>query len=124
MGYEYYPKALGGAIRRAWKSTGGIPILVTESGIATRIDSKRIRFIDAAMRETLACIAEGIDVRSYIYWSLMDNFEWAFGYKATFGLIEVDRETLARRPRPSAYWLGDVARAGALPPIREGTGGA
>jgi len=115
MGYENYPRALGGAIRRAWERTGGIPILVTESGIATAIDSKRIRFIEAAMRETLACITEGIDVRSYIYWSLMDNFEWAFGYKPTFGLIEVDRETLARRPRPSAYWLGEVSRAGALP---------
>ena len=115
MGYENYPRALGGAIRRAWERTGGIPILVTESGIATAIDSKRIRFIEAAMRETLACITEGIDVRSYIYWSLMDNFEWAFGYRPTFGLIEVDRETLARRPRPSAYWLGEVSRAGALP---------
>ena len=115
MGYEYYPRALGGAIRRAWKSTGGIPILVTESGIATAIDAKRIRFIDTAMRETLACIAEGIEVRSYVYWSLMDNFEWAFGYKPTFGLIGVDRETLARRPRPSAYWLGEVSRSGALP---------
>ncbi len=124
MGYEYYPKALGGAIRRAWTSTGGIPILVTESGIATAADSRRISFIDAAMRETLACIAEGIDVRSYVYWSLMDNFEWAFGYKPTFGLIEVDRKTLARRPRPSAYWLGDVARAGTLPATRGGTGGA
>jgi beta-glucosidase len=116
MGYEYYPRALGGAIRRAWKSTGGIPILVTESGIATAIDEKRVRFIDEAMRETLACIAEGIDIRSYIYWSLMDNFEWAFGYKPTFGLIQVDRTTLARRPRPSAYWLGEVARAGLLIP--------
>ncbi len=115
MGYEYYPQALGGAIRRAWKSAGGIPILVTESGIATAIDEKRIRFIEAAMRETLACIAEGIEVRSYIYWSLMDNFEWAFGYRPTFGLIAVDRKTLARRPKPSAYWLGEVARAGALP---------
>jgi beta-glucosidase len=124
MGYEYYPRALGGAIRRAWKSTGGIPILVTESGIATAIDSKRIRFIDTAMRETLACIAEGIDVRSYIYWSLMDNFEWAFGYKPTFGLIEVDRETLARRPRPSAYWLGEVSRAGELPATPAGRAGA
>ena len=120
MGYENYPRALGGAIRRAWERTGGIPILVTESGIATAIDSKRIRFIEAAMRETLACITEGIDVRSYIYWSLMDNFEWAFGYKPTFGLIEVDRETLARRPRPSAYWLGKVSRAGALPATTRG----
>jgi beta-glucosidase len=117
MGYEYYPHALGGAIRRAWKATGGIPILVTESGIATAIDDKRIRFIDEAMRETLACIAEGIDVRSYIYWSLLDNFEWSFGYKPTFGLIEVGRTTLARRPKPSAYWLGQVARTGELPDL-------
>ena len=72
------------------------------------------------MRETLACIAEGIEVRSYVYWSLMDNFEWAFGYKPTFGLIGVDRETLARRPRPSAYWLGEVSRSGALPATTHG----
>ena len=115
MGNEYYPQALGGSIRRAWKSTGGVPILVTESGIATAFDEKRVRYMDTAMRATLGCIAEGIDVRSYIYWSLMDNFEWAFGYRPTFGLIAVDRETLARRIRPSAYWLGEVARAGALP---------
>jgi beta-glucosidase len=114
MGYEYYPQALGGAIRRVWKSTGGIPIVVTENGIATAIDEKRIRFMDSAMRETQACIAEGIDVRGYIYWSLLDNFEWAFGYAPTFGLIGVDRETFARRPKPSAYWLGQVARAGTL----------
>ena len=114
MGYEYYPQALGGAIRRAWKSAGGIPILVTENGIATANDEKRIGFMETAMRETLACLAEGIDVRGYIYWSLMDNFEWAFGYKPTFGLIAVDQKTLARRPKPSAYWLGEVARASAL----------
>jgi beta-glucosidase len=115
MGYEFYPRAVGGAVRRAWKSTGGVPILVTENGVATVNDERRIRYIDMAMRETLACIAEGIDVRSYIYWSLLDNFEWALGFKPTFGLIAVDRGTFARRPKPSAYWLGDVARAGALP---------
>ena len=115
MGYEYYPQALGGAIRRAWKSTGGIPILVTENGIATTIDEKRIRYMDTAMREVLTCIDEGIDVRSYIYWSLLDNFEWALGYAPTFGLVAVDRQTFARHPKPSAAWLGAVARAGRLP---------
>jgi beta-glucosidase len=120
MGYENYPQALGGAIRRAWKSTGGIPILVTENGIATTIDEKRVRFMETAMREVLACIEEGIDVRSYIYWSLLDNFEWAFGYAPTFGLVAVDRNTFERRPKPSARWLGDVAQAGRLPPLPRG----
>jgi beta-glucosidase len=115
MGYEYYPQALGGAIRRAWKSTGGIPILVTENGIATTVDEKRVRYMDTAMREVLACLDEGIDVRSYIYWSLLDNFEWAFGYAPTFGLVAVDRSTFERRPKPSARWLGEVAQAGRLP---------
>ncbi len=118
MGYEYYPEALGGAIRRAWRSTGGIPILVTESGIATTIDEKRVRYMDTAMREVLTCLDEGIDVRSYIYWSLLDNFEWALGYAPTFGLVAVDRRTFARSPKPSARWLGEVARSGALPPSK------
>jgi beta-glucosidase len=115
MGYENYPQALGGAIRRAWKSTGGIPILVTENGIATTVDEKRIRYMDTAMREVLTCIDEGVDVRSYIYWSLLDNFEWAFGYAPKFGLVAVDRSTFERRPKPSARWLGEVAQAGRLP---------
>jgi beta-glucosidase len=115
MGYEYYPQAIGGAIRRAWKATGGIPILVTENGIATSIDEKRIAYIDGALREVQACMAEGIDVRSYLHWSLLDNFEWAFGYGPTFGLVSVDRHTFARYPKASAAWLGAVARARALP---------
>src|SRR5438552_3328064 len=114
MGYEYYPQALGGAIRRAHRSCPGVPILVTENGIATVNDEKRTAYINTALREVLACLAEGIDVRSYLYWSLLDNFEWAFGYAPTFGLVGVDRQTLARHPRPSASWLGAVARAGAL----------
>jgi beta-glucosidase len=111
MGYEYYPQALGGAIRHAWKGTGGIPILVTENGIATAKDDKRIAFMESALREVQACLAEGIDVRSYLHWSLLDNFEWAFGYAPTFGLVAVDRETFVRHPKPSAAWLGAVARA-------------
>lgn len=111
MGYEYYPEALGGAIRRAHRSCPGVPILVTESGIATADDSRRIAYIEAALREVRSCLREGIDVRSYLYWSLVDNFEWAFGYAPTFGLVAVDRKTFARHPKPSLAWLGDMARS-------------
>ncbi|MHB8588783.1 MAG: glycoside hydrolase family 1 protein [Candidatus Dormibacteraceae bacterium] len=114
MGYEDYPHALGGAIRRAAKSCPGIPILVTENGIATAHDERRIAYMGAALREVQACLAEGIDVRSYLYWSWLDNFEWALGYAPTFGLVAVDRQTFARHPKPSAAWLGEVARKRAL----------
>jgi beta-glucosidase len=111
MGYEFYPRAIGGAIRRAHRTCPGVPILVTENGIATADDRKRIAYVDSAMREVLACIGEGIDVRGYLYWSLLDNFEWALGYAPTFGLVAVDRRTFARHPRPSAMYLGAVALA-------------
>ena len=115
MGYELYPRAIGGAIRRAHRSCPGVPILVTENGIATANDEKRIAYIDAALREVLACMAEGIDVRGYLYWSLLDNFEWALGYAPKFGLVAVDRQTFARHPRPSASWLGEVAKSRRVP---------
>ena len=107
MGYEYYPQALGGAIRRAWKSTGGDP----DPGDRERDRHRRStrsasRSWTAALREVQTCLAEGIDVRSYLHWSLLDNFEWAFGYGPTFGLVAVDRQTFARHPKPSAAWLG------------------
>ena len=115
LGQEYYPQALGNTIRRAWDSTGGTPILVTESGIATTFDEKRIGYVAAALREVLACLAAGVEVRSYLYWSLLDNFEWSLGYEPKFGMVAVDRGTFARHPKPSAYWFGAVARAQSLP---------
>jgi beta-glucosidase len=115
LGQEFYPQALGGTVRRAWERTGGTPILVTENGIATAHDEKRIRYVDAALGALLDCLAEGIDVRGYLYWSLLDNFEWSLGYRPRFGLVEVDRQSFARRPKPSAYWLGGVARSRELP---------
>jgi beta-glucosidase len=114
MGYELYPQALGGAIRRVHRSCPHVPILVTENGIATVDDEKRIAYVEAALGAVLDCLAEGIDVRSYLYWSLLDNFEWALGYAPTFGLVAVDRTSFARTPKPSATWLGNVARARAL----------
>ena len=60
------------------------------------------------------CLDDGIDVRGYFYWSLLDNFEWALGYMPRFGLVAVDRATQARTIKPSARWLGDIARANAI----------
>jgi beta-glucosidase len=116
MGYEYWPASLAATIRRAWEVTGGeVPILVTENGIGTDDDAQRLAYVRAALEGVLDCIADGIDVRGYTYWSLLDNFEWAFGYGPRFGLVEVDRTTFARTPKPCARWFGEVARANALP---------
>ena len=115
MGYEDYAQALGAAIRRAARSCPGLPILVTESGIATAHDERRIAYMETALREVQACLAEGVDVRSYLYWSWLDNFEWALGYAPTFGLVAVDRQSFARSPKPSAAWLGQVAKNRSLP---------
>lgn len=67
-----------------------------------------------ALSSVLEALADGVDVRGYTYWSLLDNFEWALGYRPKFGIVEVDRENFARIPKPSAAWLADVAAANAL----------
>jgi beta-glucosidase len=114
MGYEYWPQALGATIRRAAEATG-VPVLVTENGVATADDTERIRFVRRALEGVLDCLADGVDVRGYIHWSALDNFEWSHGYGPTFGLVAVDRATQVRTPKPSATWLGGVASANALP---------
>jgi beta-glucosidase len=114
MGYENWPDSLAATIRRAWEVTEGIPLLVTENGLSATDDTKRIDYVRQALHGVLDCLDEGIDVRGYTYWSLLDNFEWAFGYAPQFGLVEVDRATQERTVKPSARWLGDIARANAL----------
>lgn len=115
MGYEYYPEALEATIRRAWDVTGGeVPILVTENGIGTDDDDQRMAYVRTALEGVLACVGDGIDVRGYTYWSLLDNFEWAYGYGPRFGLVDCDRTTFERTPKPTAAWLGRVARANSL----------
>jgi beta-glucosidase len=114
MGYEYWPDALEAVIRRVWDVTDGTPIVVTENGIGTETDRDRIAFVTDALAGVHRCLHDGIDVRGYVYWSLLDNFEWVLGYGPTFGLVAVDRHTLERRPKPSAAWLGTVARTNTL----------
>ncbi len=113
MDYEYRPQALGAACRDAWAATQ-TPILVTESGIATQDDSRRRAFIRSALESVSAALADGVDIRGYIYWTLLDNYEWMSGYAPTFGLVGVDRRTMARAIKPSAAMLGEIARASAL----------
>jgi beta-glucosidase len=115
MGYEFYPQSLEACLRRAWEFTGGsVPLIVTENGIGTNDDDQRRDYVTQALRGVLSCIEDGIDVGGYTYWSLMDNFEWAFGYRPRFGIIDVDRPTQRRTVKPSGEWLGRVARANAL----------
>lgn len=112
-GYEFYPEALGATIRFAHKAIAK-PIYVTENGIATDDDARRIAFVDRALASVRGCIAEGIPVKSYMYWSLLDNFEWTAGYGQHFGLVAVDLQTFRRTPKPSAIWLGKRARENRL----------
>jgi beta-glucosidase len=112
-GYEFYPQSLGGTIRFAHERIRR-PIYVTENGIATNDDTRRIAYINAALAEVRQCLADGIDVKSYIHWSLLDNFEWMKGYGEHFGLVDVDYKTFKRTPKPSAHHLGAIARSGTI----------
>ena len=108
MGYEYYPQGLEHVIRTVARDFPG-DLMVTENGVSCDDDSRRVNFINVATDGVASCIADGIPVKGYFYWSLMDNFEWQMGYRMTFGLIAVDRNTMERRPKPSLAHLGSFA---------------
>ncbi|ASN20043.1 glycoside hydrolase family 1 protein [Arthrobacter sp. YN] len=113
VGTAYRPDALSMAVRHAWNVTGGVPVLVTENGIATADDNQRVRYIAEALQGLHQTMAEGVDVRGYLHWSLLDNFEWGH-WEPTFGLIAVDRETFVRTPKPSLARLGSIAKSNRL----------
>lgn len=108
MNWDIYPQGIYHLIKRAAKYKK--PIYITENGLADKLDEKRERFI----KEHLACvhraIEEGVDVRGYFYWSLLDNFEWDKGYWPRFGLVQVDYRTLGRTVRPSALAYADICK--------------
>jgi beta-glucosidase len=113
MRYEFWPEALEVTIRQA-SAVAKVPVIVTENGIGTDKDDRRIEYVRRALNGVARCVRDGIDVRGYCYWSLLDNFEWNSGYRPTFGLVAVDRETQVRTIKPSAEWLGNIARANAV----------
>ena len=108
MDYEFYPEALEHVIRRVHEDFTG-DLIVTENGIATADDTRRVEFIRRALAGIENCISDGIPVKGYCHWSLMDNFEWQKGFSMTFGLIAVDRTTQKRTPKHSLHVLGTYA---------------
>lgn len=108
-GAAYRPDALGMAVRHAVAVTG-LPALITENGIATADDERRIAYTTEALQHLAGAIADGADVLGYLHWSLLDNYEWGH-WGPTFGLISVDRTTFVRTPKPSLAFLGAVARS-------------
>ena len=90
------------------------PIYITENGIADSTDQKRTKFIKDHLYWIWKAIQEGVDVRGYLYWSLLDNFEWAHGFSPRFGLVEVDYKTLERRIRPSAFEYAEICKTNTL----------
>ncbi len=112
-GDEIYAPSLANAVRYAYKKAG-VPVLVTEHGLCTEDDAQRAAFIPGALNELQKAVAEGVDVKGYMHWTLMDNFEWVWGYKRKYGLCEVDRTTFKRTPKPSAGVLGAIAKRNAV----------
>lgn len=99
--WPIYPAGLTQVLREAGRY--GRPLYVTENGLADAADVQRGGFIRDHVAATLAARAAGVDVRGYLHWSLLDNFEWDLGFAPRFGLVAVDYRTMARMPRPSAY---------------------
>jgi beta-glucosidase len=106
--YEFYPEALENVIRFVHRHTK-LPIIVTENGCATTDDSRRIEFLRRAFAGVKNCVDEGLPVKGYCCWSLLDNFEWQQGFAITFGLIAVDRKTQTRIPKESLAFLGSYS---------------
>ena len=109
MGYEYYPESLENVLRYVAPKIN-CPMIVTENGIGTDDDNQRIKYITTALKGLQSCLDDGLDIRGYYYWSFLDNFEWIYGYKPRFGLIEVNRDTLERKSKDSLKFYEQVIR--------------
>nr|MDO8090819.1 family 1 glycosylhydrolase [Candidatus Sigynarchaeota archaeon] len=109
MGWEVYPEGFYHSLMSVKKYKK--PVYVTENGIATLDDTQRCRYILRHLYQLHRAIKDGLDVRGYMYWSLIDNFEWAEGFAKRFGLIEVNYDTMERTPRPSAYLYRDLIKS-------------
>lgn len=106
LGWELYPESIYYVLKDLKKFKK--PIYITENGLADKYDKKRAWFIFETLKGIHRAMQEGIDVRGYFHWSLIDNFEWSSGFWPRFGLIEIDYKTLERRIRPSANFYSEI----------------
>ncbi|MBI2247550.1 MAG: glycoside hydrolase family 1 protein [Armatimonadetes bacterium] len=109
---EIYPEGLYRVLQMAAEYRK--PIFITENGLPDEDDDRRSDFIVSHLRQVWRAIHEGIPVRGYYHWSLVDNFEWAAGWSLKFGLIEVDPATQTRTPRPSASVYAEICGGGTV----------
>ncbi len=110
MGWEIHPEGMRHVLRHVGRL--GLPVYITENGIATLDDRHRRTFIREHLLAAAEAVGDGVDLRGYFHWSLLDNFEWAEGYSMHFGLVGVERQTQERDVRPSLGYLGRMARSG------------
>lgn len=112
MGWELYPEGIYHVLKSLKKYNK--PIYITENGLADAQDKQRANFIVEHLKWIHKAIEEGVDVRGYFHWSLLDNFEWDKGFWPRFGLIEIDYKTLERKPRPSSRVYAEIIRSNAI----------
>jgi beta-glucosidase len=126
MGWEVYPDAIYEVLTRLHSEYETPPIYVTENGAAfadvraadgSVDDPERIVYLAGYVDAVARAMAEGVPVRGYFVWSLLDNFEWSYGYTQRFGLIYVDFETLERVPKSSFEWYRGLAASGRAPEL-------
>lgn len=114
MGYEHHPEGLYQVVKAFAARFPGVPLMVTENGISTRSGRRRAQSIVRHLQWLHRAIDEGIDIRGYTHWSLIDNFEWAEGYEQPFGLYRVDFDTFARTATEGAQVLRQIAADNAV----------
>ena len=114
MGYEYRPQAVLYNLHRIHKQFPDKEIFITENGIATDDDNERIEFVTDVLSDLHKYNEENGKIIGYLYWSLLDNFEWDLGYQMNFGLVEVDKTDFSRHPHESAKWFGEISRTNNL----------
>jgi len=108
------PEDLEPVLCEWWERSGGIPMYITENGLSDATDIQRPSFIVRHLAAVARAMAQGVDVRGYYHWTLMDNFEWKFGYESRFGLASVDFRTQERTLRPSGRLYGEIAATGGI----------